>query len=144
MVKQKVKTRTKQFPYRITVAWSAEDEVYIARIPKLEGILGLDESDPARATHQVIERGWDALATFTDNKRALPEPDNWSLKPSGQFYVRLLPEIHASLREWAEEEGLSLNALIGHILTAATTQHTVLPPRVPRTRTRRDRHSQAA
>jgi predicted RNase H-like HicB family nuclease len=129
-------TRAKQFPYRVTVAWSAEDGVYIARIPKLEGILGLDERDPARATRQVIERGWDALAALADNKQPLPEPDNWSRKLSGQFYVRLLPEIHASLREWAEEEGLSLNALIGHILTAATTQRTVLPQRASLKRAR--------
>jgi hypothetical protein len=144
-MKPKVKmTRAKQFPYRVTVAWSAEDGVYIARIPKLEGILGLDERDPARATRQVIERGWDALAALADNKQPLPEPDNWSRKLSGQFYVRLLPEIHASLREWAEEEGLSLNALIGHILTAATTQRTVLPQRASLKRARRSRHSQAA
>ena len=144
-MKQKAKTaKTKQFPYRVTVAWSAEDSVYIARIPRLEGILGLDEHDPARAIRQVVERGWDALAVLANNKHALPEPDNWSRKLSGQLYVRLLPEIHASLREWAEEEGLSLNALIGHILTAATTQHTVLPQRVSRTKTRRDRHPQAA
>lgn len=144
-MKQRVKTKeTKQFPYRVTVAWSAEEGVYIARVPKLEGVLGLDEQDPARAIRQVIERGWDALAVLADNKHALPEPDNWSRKLSGQFYVRLLPEIHSSLREWAEEEGLSLNALIGHILTAATTQRTVLPQRAPRTRTRQSRHSQAA
>lgn len=137
-------TRAKQFPYRVTVAWSAEDGVYIARIPKLEGVLGLDERDPARATRQVIDRGWDALAALADNKQPLPESDNWSRKLSGQFYVRLLPEIHASLREWAEEEGLSLNALIGHILTAATTQRTVLPQRASLKRARRSRHSQAA
>jgi hypothetical protein len=35
---------TKRFPYRVTVTWSAEDGVYVARIPKLEGILGLDEA----------------------------------------------------------------------------------------------------
>jgi hypothetical protein len=144
-MKPKAKTtKTKQFPYRVTVAWSAEDSVYIARIPKLEGILGLDERDPARATRQVIERGWNALAALADNKQPLPEPDNWSRKLSGQFYVRLLPEIHASLREWAEEEGLSLNALIGHILTAATTQRAVLPQRTSHSRARRGRHSQAA
>jgi hypothetical protein len=118
--------------------------MYIARIPKLEGILGLDERDPAQATRQVIERGWDALAVLADNKQTLPEPDNWGRKLSGQFYVRLLPEIHSSLREWAEEEGLSLNALISHILTAATTQRTVLPPRTSRPRTRQGRHSQTA
>ncbi len=144
-MKQKTKTtRTKQFPYRVMVAWSAEDGVYIARIPKLEGILGLDEQDPARAIRQVVERGWDALAVLTDNKHALPEPDNWSRKLSGQFYIRLLPEIHTSLREWAEEEGLSLNALVSHILTAATTQHKVLPQGTRRTRVRRERHPQAA
>ncbi len=144
MKQKSSQAKTKRFPYRVTVAWSAEDEVYIARIPKVEGILGIDERDPARAIRQVIERGWDALAARADNKHALPEPDNWSRKLSGQFYVRLLPEIHASLREWAEEEGLSLNALICHILTAATTQHTVLPQRASRTKTRRDRHPQAA
>lgn len=135
---------TKQFPYRVTVAWSAEDGVYVARIPKLEGILGLDERDPARAIRQAIERGWEALAALTDHKHPLPEPDSGSKKPSGQFYVRLLPEIHASLREWAEEEGLSMNALISHILTAATTQRTVFPRRSTGTKPRQRRQPRAA
>ena len=135
---------TKRFPYRVTVAWSAEDNVYVARIPKLEGILGLDERDPARAIRQAIERGWEALAALTDHKHPLPEPDIGNKKPSGQFYVRLLPEIHASLREWAEEEGLSMNALISHILTAATTQRTVFPRRSARTKPRQRRQSRAA
>ena len=134
---------TKQFPYRATVAWSAEDGMYVARIPKLEGILGLDERDPAQAICQVIERGWEALAALTNHKHPVPEPDSKTRKPSGQFYVRLLPEIHASLREWAEEEGLSMNALVSHILTAATTQRTVLP-RLPRPTKPRPRHQPRA
>lgn len=135
---------TKRFPYRVTVAWSAEDGVYVARIPKLEGILGLNERDPARAIRQAIERGWEALAALADHKHSLPEPDSGSKKASGQFYVRLLPEIRASLREWAEEEGLSMNALISHILTAATTQRTVFPRHSTRTKPRQRRQPQAA
>lgn len=68
-MKQKKKTtRDKQFPYRVTVAWSAEDEMYVARIPKLGGLLGLDEQDPAQAIRQAIERGWEALAALTANR----------------------------------------------------------------------------
>jgi predicted RNase H-like HicB family nuclease len=66
---------TKRFPYRVTVSWSAEDEIYIARIPKLEGILGLDERDPARAIRQAVTRGQEALAVLADHKHPLPEPD---------------------------------------------------------------------
>ena len=120
-------TKTKRFPYRVTVSWSAEDGMYVARIPKLEGILGLDERDPAQAIRQAVERGWEALAVLADHQHPLPEPDEGSKKFSGQFYVRLLPEIHASLREWAEEEGVSMNALVSHILTAATTRRAVFP-----------------
>jgi predicted HicB family RNase H-like nuclease len=135
---------TKRFPYRVTVSWSAEEGMYIARIPKLEGILGLDEQDPARAIRQVVERGQDALAVLADHKHPLPEPDEGGKKFSGQFYIRLLPEIHASLREWAEEEGLSMNALVSHILTAATTQRAVLPQRSRLEKPRQRRHSRAA
>ncbi len=144
MSKIKSTTVTKQFPYRVTMAWSVEDGVYVARIPKLEGILGLDEHDPARAIRQVIERGWEALAALAEHKHPLPESDGGSKKPSGQFYVRLLPEIHASLREWAEEEGLSMNALISHILTVATTQRAVLPKRSIRPKPHHRRQPRAA
>jgi predicted HicB family RNase H-like nuclease len=129
MRKRQKTTTTARFPYRVIVSWSAEDGMYIARIPKLEGILGLDEQDPARAIRQAVERGQEALAILADHKHRLPEPDEGSKKFSGQFYIRLLPEIHASLREWAEEERLSMNALVSHILTAATTQRAVLPQR---------------
>ena len=90
---------TKRFPYRVTIAWDAEDKVYIARIPKLEGILGIDEHDPAQALRQAVERGWDALAALTDQKHLLPEPDSGSQKSSGRLSVHLPPEIHASLCE---------------------------------------------
>jgi predicted HicB family RNase H-like nuclease len=135
---------TKRFPYRVTVSWSAEDATYIARIPKLEGILGLDEHDPAQAIRQAVERGQEAMAVLTDHKHPLPEPDESGKKFSGQFYIRLLPEIHACLREWAEEEGLSMNALVSHILTAATTQRVVLPQRPRLEKPRRRRPSRAA
>lgn len=135
---------TKQFPYRVTVAWSAEDNLYVARIAKLEGILGLDEQDPARATRQAVERGWDALAALKEHHYSLPEPDSGSKKLSGQFSVRLLPEIHASLCEWAEEEGISTNALISHILTAATTQRLVVPKPTPAAKLRERRQRKAA
>ena len=118
--------------------------MYVARIPKLEGILGLDERDPAQAIRQAIERGWEAVAALTDHKRPLPEPEVRTKTLSGQFYVRLLPEIHASLREWAEEEGLSMNALVSHILTAATTQRTVLPRRSRLVKPRQHRQPRAA
>lgn len=118
--------------------------MYIARIPKLEGILGLDEQDPAGAIRQAVERGQEALGVLADNQHLLPEPDESSKKFSGQFYIRLLPEIHASLREWAEEAGLSMNALVSHILTAATTQRSVLPRRSRLEKLRHRRHSQAA
>ena len=74
MKQKSSQAKTKRFPYRVTVAWSAEDEVYIARIPKVEGILGIDERDPARAIRQVIERGWDALAAHADNKLRFQNP----------------------------------------------------------------------
>jgi predicted HicB family RNase H-like nuclease len=136
--------KPKRFPYRVTVAWSDEDNLYVARIPKLTGILGLDERDPAKAIRQAIQRGWDAVAALADNGHPLPEPDNWSKNPSGQFYVRLFPELHASLREWAEEEGVSMNALISHVLTAATAQRTLFPQHSGQAKSRRNRQSRAA
>ena len=136
--------KTKRFPYRVTVAWSEEDNLYVARIPKLTGILGLDERDPAKAIRQAIQRGWDALAALADNSHSLPEPDDWSKKPSGQFYVRLLPELHTSLKEWAAEEGVSMNALISHVLTAAAAQRTLFPQQSEQAKPRRTRQSRAA
>jgi hypothetical protein len=137
-------TKTKRFPYRVIVDWSVEDDMYVARIPKLEGILGLDEHDPARAIRQVVARGWDALAALRAHKYSLPVPDVRTKERSGRFYVRLLPEIHTSLCEWAEEAGVSMNALVSHILTAATSQRTVFPRRSSQTKPRARRQPQAA
>jgi hypothetical protein len=142
--KMKSTTKTKRFPYRIIVDWSAEDGMYVARIPKLEGILGVDEQDPAQAIRQVVARGWDALAALRAHKHSLPVPDVIGKERSGRFYVRLLPEIHTSLCEWAEEAGVSMNALVSHILTAATTRRTVFPRRSLQTKPRARRQPQAA
>ncbi len=73
--------KTKRFPYRVTVAWSNGDNLYVARVPKLAGILGLDERDPAKAIRKAIQRGWDAVAALADNGHPLPEPDDWSKSP---------------------------------------------------------------
>ncbi len=72
--------RTKRFPYRVIVAWSAEEQMYVARIPQLAGILGLDDRDPARAIRQAVARGQDALAVLADHQQPLPEPDEGDQK----------------------------------------------------------------
>lgn len=38
------------------------------------------------------------------------------------FFVRLSPDLHASLTAWAKEDGRSLNNLIVHVLRRALTE----------------------
>jgi predicted HicB family RNase H-like nuclease len=59
---------------------------------------------------------------YAERGLALPEP---LTELSGHFNVRVPRSVHRALREQAAVEGVSLNALVSHILSSstATTGH---------------------
>ncbi|MHB0989899.1 MAG: type II toxin-antitoxin system HicB family antitoxin [Burkholderiales bacterium] len=101
------------YTYRVT--WSPEDGEHVGlctEFPALSWLAPLPETALAGIRHVVAETVADMLA----NGEAIPEP--LAEKPySGQFRIRIPPEVHRSLAIEAAEQGISLNRLASAKLT---------------------------
>lgn len=99
--------KTDRFTYRVT--WSAEDNEYIGlcvEFPSLSWLARTPEN--ALAGIRRIVRG--VVRDIEDAGELVPTP--LSVKRySGQFRVRIPPEVHRSLAVQAAEQGVSLNRL---------------------------------
>jgi antitoxin HicB len=104
-----------QFPYRVLVEFSAEDEAYIARVPAFEGLAAHGES-PEEATHQARIAAEAMLASLRSHHRAIPQPDS-AADYSGQLRLRLPRSVHARLSKLAAAEEVSLNNLLLAFIT---------------------------
>lgn len=62
------------FPYRITLAWSEDDEAYIARVPAIE-TCAADGPTPEAAVSAVLEVAQLHLEVLADQKRPFPPTD---------------------------------------------------------------------
>jgi predicted RNase H-like HicB family nuclease len=62
------------FAYRVVVAYSPEDQAYVARVPALEGVAahGVTAEEATREA-QVAARA--LLATLERHQRPIPPPD---------------------------------------------------------------------
>ena len=96
--------------YSMRVAWSPEDEVFVAACPEL-GDLSAHGVTPMEATTELAEAVELALGTYEEEGWALPEPRTIRTY-SGQFRVRLPESLHAWLAGEAEAEGVSLNTFV--------------------------------
>ena len=96
--------------YGYRVAWSNEDDAYVATCAELEGLSGLgDTAQEALSELRVAVEL--AIEEFTDSGTEIPKPIR-ATSHSGQFRLRLPKSVHAMLAVRAESEGVSLNALI--------------------------------
>ena len=96
--------------YGYRVAWSSEDDAYVATCAELEGLSGLgDTAQEALAELRVAVEL--AIEEFTDSGAEIPKPIP-ATSHSGQFRLRLPKSVHARLAARADSEGVSLNALI--------------------------------
>jgi predicted HicB family RNase H-like nuclease len=95
------------FAYRVT--WSAEDQKYVglcAEFPSLSW-LGPTQQSAFDGIRQTV---WAAVRQIEDMHEIVPTP--LSVKHySGQFRIRIPPEVHRSLAVQAAEQGVSLNRL---------------------------------
>jgi predicted HicB family RNase H-like nuclease len=99
--------KTDRFTYRVT--WSAEDNEYIGLCVEFPSLSWLARTpEDALAGIRRIVRG--AVRDMEDAGELVPTP--LSVKHySGQFRVRIPPEVHRSLAVQAAEQGVSLNRL---------------------------------
>ena len=96
-----------RFTYRVT--WSAEDNEYVglcAEFPSLSWLARTPE-DALTGIRRIVRA---AVRDMEGAGESVPSP--LSVKHfSGQFRIRIPPEVHRSLAVQAAEQGVSLNRL---------------------------------
>ena len=104
---QRRNPKADHYTYRVT--WSAEDEEYVGlctEFPSLSWLARTPE-DALAGIRRIVKA---ALRDLNDAGELIPTP--LSVKHySGQFRVRIPPEVHRSLALQAAEQGVSLNRL---------------------------------
>lgn len=96
-----------RYTYRVT--WSEEDDEYVglcAEFPSLSWLAGSPEEALAGIRAVVA----DVVADMESNGELVPEPIA-TRRYSGNFMVRVPPELHRRLALEAAEAGVSLNRL---------------------------------
>ena len=103
--------------YSIDIAWSEEDEGYIATVPEFPGLSAFGET-----WEEAVSQATDALRGFIETyaEDGLPLPPAQE-RPgsSGQLRLRMPKSLHASLAQRARREGVSLNQLLVSLLSEA-------------------------
>lgn len=96
--------------YSFNVAWSDEDEAFVATCPEFDGVSGFGSTQGAaiKEANAALKL---AMETFSEKGWPLPEAKKVS-EFSGQFRLRIPKSTHARLARQAEVEGVSLNTLI--------------------------------
>jgi predicted HicB family RNase H-like nuclease len=95
------------YTYRIT--WSPEDGEYIglcAEFPSLSW-LAATQAETLTGIREVVAK---VVQDMSASGEAVPEPLS-DRRYSGEFRVRIPPEIHRALALQAAEQGISLNRL---------------------------------
>lgn len=115
-----MKPRNKADAYTYRVFWSPEDEEFVAVTAEFgDGLSWLAPSadEAFVGIRRLVARTIKELASAGE-----PVPEPLSAKRfSGKFVVRVPPELHRQLATQAAEAGVSLNRLIAHRLSTATT-----------------------
>ena len=103
--------------YSARVAWSEEDEAFVAVCPEFQGISAFGSS-----SSEALDELRNALRLAVETHKAegwpIPEPRHEPMY-SGQFRLRLPKSLHAWLADQAQHEGVSLNTLVLEILSRA-------------------------
>ncbi len=100
-----------------------EDGYFAARFPDFPGII-TGGSTPEEALHNAQEALTATLETMRARKIPRPAPKH---RFSGQFNVRVPRSLHRALVRMAEEERVSLNALVTHLLNNALVEEERAP-----------------
>jgi len=96
--------------YSFEVAWSREDEAFVATCPDFEGVSGFGDTE-IEALQEAKTSLRLAIETYQAEGWALPEATRQS-DYSGKFKLRIPPRKHADLAHRAKADGVSLNTYI--------------------------------
>lgn len=106
--------QTDHYTYRVT--WSAEDGEHVGRCTEFPSLSWLADS-PEEALHGIRRLVADVVSDMVETGEDLPTPLA-DKQYSGEFRVRIPPEIHRSLAMQAADQGVSLNRLVSAKLAA--------------------------
>ena len=95
------------YTYRVT--WSPEDDEHLGLCVEFPSLSWL-ASTPDQALAGVRQLVREVVADLRDNGEPVPEPLA-NKHYSGEFRVRIPPELHRQLALTAAEQGVSLNRL---------------------------------
>lgn len=96
--------------YTYRVIWSEEDQEHVGLCAEFPSLSWLDPSQ-AGALRGIIDVVRHAVADMLKAREPLPEPLA-TRRYSGQFKVRIPPEVHRRLSIEAAESKVSLNRLV--------------------------------
>lgn len=96
--------------YSVRVAWSEEDETFIARCPEFRSVAadGVTYRQAIEEFERVLGQ---AIELFEEDDRPLPEP-RFDPSYSGNLSLRIGSDMHRRVAERAEVEGVSINSLL--------------------------------
>ena len=104
----------KHYTYRVT--WSREDDEHVALCAEFPSLSWLAKT-PGAALKGIQKVVADAVTDMAANGETVPEPLA-EKQYSGEFRVRIPPQLHRRLALSAAEEGVSLNRLASAKLAA--------------------------
>ncbi|NUU06872.1 type II toxin-antitoxin system HicB family antitoxin [Leifsonia sp. C5G2] len=96
--------------YTYRVIWSAEDGEFVGQVAEFPSLSWL-ASTQADALQGVVNLVEDVIEEMERAGEPVPEPFS-ERRYSGEFKVRIPPELHRSLAIQAAEEHVSLNRLV--------------------------------
>jgi predicted HicB family RNase H-like nuclease len=99
--------KSDHYTYRVT--WSPEDQEYVALCAEFPSLSWLAKT-PEAALKGVRQMVAQAVADMQATGEALPVPLS-EKRYSGEFRVRIPPQLHRALAIEAAEQGVSLNRL---------------------------------
>ncbi|MCA5895179.1 type II toxin-antitoxin system HicB family antitoxin [Isoptericola sp. NEAU-Y5] len=102
--------------YSYRVAWSAEDQEFVGTVLELPSLSWL-ESEPGAAFAGIQLLAAEVVNDLLATGEQVPEPIS-ERNYSGKFQVRIPPAVHRRLAEEAAEQGISMNRLVSHKLSA--------------------------